>query len=228
MDAPLARGCTATSYRSVFGCAVCNEMAGVYAHADHDRSMLPLGHLSLAYLCYVGAAAVSRHRLPARWGLVWVAVGSQFPDLVDKPLAYVGVVTYGRSLAHSLFTLLFISGLVWVGTRRLAAAWSATRLPDQLRRTLPAAFSIGYASHLLGDAHEALLAGNLWEARFILYPLYQLPASPADEVAPWIRLLDIYQQMETHPHIGLILVTLTVFVGVRVRTHWATRRAEQS
>jgi hypothetical protein len=75
--------------------------------------MLPLGHLSVAYLCYVGYAAVQSRRLPTRWTLLPVALGSQFPDVIDKPLSYWALIPSGRSLAHSVFTCGRIVALVW-------------------------------------------------------------------------------------------------------------------
>lgn len=178
--------------------------------------MLPLGHAALAYLLYVGYAAVRNHRLPVRYGFVPLAIGSQFPDLIDKPLAYIGVLASGRSLAHSLFTFLLITGLVW---------WIATRFtnPDeepwrqQLRSISPSAFGIGYGSHLIGDSYGRLIAGEF--PRFLLYPLYRIPESPLDDVAPWIRMLRIYQEMHTHPQLELLLLALLVFVGIRIHAY---------
>ena len=42
---------------------------------------------------------VGTHRLPAYLALVSLAVRSQLPDLVDKPLAYLDILTYGQSLS---------------------------------------------------------------------------------------------------------------------------------
>jgi hypothetical protein len=181
--------------------------------------VLPLGHLSVAYLCYLGLTIPTRGRLPDRWQLAWVAVGSQFPDLVDKPLAYIGVLTYGRSLAHSLLTFTFLTVLLWWGIRRLRSHQQPITPTARALQVLPAPFSIAYASHLLGDSYEALLAGDFSAARFLLYPLYGVPTSPADEIAPWIRLLNIYRDMETHPHLEVILLAAVVFVVFRLRVH---------
>lgn len=182
--------------------------------------MLPLGHLTLAYLWYVAYAAVGTHRLPARAALVPLAIGSQFPDLIDKPLAYLEVIRYGRSLAHSLFTFAICSLAVWWLARRLRGRWADETLPERLRILTPAAFAVGYLSHLLGDTYRFFLSGDLWAARFLLYPLFPVPVSPADDIAPWIRLFRIYQDMGTHPQLGLIVIAIAVFVGVRVRRYW--------
>ncbi|TKX52721.1 metal-dependent hydrolase [Halorubrum sp. SS7] len=183
--------------------------------------MLPLGHLAFAYLWYALYAATSTHRLPARLALLPLAFGSQFPDLIDKPLAYIGVLTYGRSLAHSLFTFALCTFTVWWLATWLRGRWSAETRPERLRIVTPAAFAIGYASHLLGDTYRFLLSGDLWAARVLLYPLFPVPESPADDIAPWIRLFEIYQEMGTHPQITLIVVAIVVFVGLRVRQYLA-------
>ena len=184
--------------------------------------MLPLGHLAFAYLWYVLYAASSTHRLPAQLALLPLAFGSQFPDLIDKPLAYIGVLTYGRSLAHSLFAFVLCSLVVWWLTIRLRGRWSTETLAERLRIVTPAAFAIGYVIHLLGDTYRFLLAGDLWAARFLVYPLFPVPESPSDDIAPWVRLLEIYQEMGTHPQITLIVLAVIVFVGLRVRQYLAS------
>lgn len=187
--------------------------------------MLPLGHLAFAYLWYAAYAAIGTHRLPARLALVPLAIGSQFPDLIDKPLAYLEVLRYGRSLAHSLFTFTICSLAVWWVTTRLHGRWTAESLPERLRIVTPAAFALGYLSHLLGDTYEFLLTGDLWAARFLVYPLVSVPESPADDVAPWIRLFRIYQEMGSHPQLNLIILAIVVFVGLRLR-YWIQTRSD--
>jgi len=178
--------------------------------------VLPLGHAAIAYLCYVGYAAVSTHRLPARLALLSLFLGSQLPDVIDKPLAYWNVLTYGRSLAHSVFSLLLISALVWWAAQRLQGRWNETTWQDRIRLTAPAGIAIGYGSHLLGDVYRVVLTGQYADARFLFYPLYMMPESPADETPPWLRLVKIYQNMETHPQIELIIVSLVLFIGLRI------------
>ena len=187
--------------------------------------MLPLGHLAVGYLWYAAYAAVGSHRLPARVALVPLVFGTQFPDLIDKPLAYVGVLRYGRSLAHSVFTFVLCTLAVWWISTRLRAHWPVDSLGDRLRRVTPAAFAIGYASHLVGDTYRFLFAGDLWAARFLVYPLTSVPESPSDEIPPWIRLFRIYQEMGSHPQLNVILLATSVFVGLRVRRYWLRSRA---
>jgi hypothetical protein len=70
-----------------------------------------------------------------------------------------------------------------------------------------------------------LLAGDLWAARFLLYPLFPVPESPGDDIAPWVRLFEIYQEMGTHPQIPLIVLAVVVFVGLRVGQYLASSQA---
>jgi len=50
--------------------------------------------------------------------------------------------------------------------------------------------------------------------------LVSVPVSPADDVAPWIRLFRIYQEMGTHPQLNVIVLAVVVFVGLRLRQYW--------
>lgn len=188
-------------------------------------TVLPLGHAALAYLTYVGYSAFKRRRLPHGPELFPLAVGCQFPDLIDKPLAYVGVLPYGRSLAHSVFAFLLIGGAVGWGALSLRLRWDGTRWRDRLRRSTPAAFAVGYASHLIGDAYEALLAGRFVDAGFLLYPLLPLPEDSTAGPAPWVRLYRIYSDMDAHPQVVLVAVAAVVLVAVRVRTHVSRDRS---
>jgi hypothetical protein len=137
--------------------------------------MLPLGHLSVAYLCYVGYATVQSRRLPTRWALLPVAVGSQFPDVIDKPLSYWALIPSGRSLAHSVISFAIICLVMWRIARSLQGHWPADTWQDRLHVTAPSAFTLGYGSHLLADSHTFILTGDLWPADFSCAPFISLP-----------------------------------------------------
>lgn len=190
-------------------------MGAFISQARLDLRVLPLGHLAFAYLLYVSAALANRHPRPTAWALLPLLIGSQLPDLIDKPLAYYGVLTYGRSFAHSIFTTILVCGFVGWIAHTIGGNWPADELPDRLRRHTPVAFTIGYASHLVGDTWHALAAGRIYDARFVLWPLYRMPASPADDMPPLTRMLQIYQEMETHPDLEVIVPAAVVFVGIR-------------
>jgi len=105
-------------------------------------------------------------------GFPYVALlfGTQFPDLVDKPLAWsVAVLPTGRSLAHSLITF----------TLLVAAAWWLTERID--REEYAIAFGIGYASHLVGDSLQPIINLDLPSLTFLLWPV--LP-SPTYDIPP--------------------------------------------
>lgn len=180
--------------------------------------MLPLGHAAFAYLCYVGYGVVGDRRLPAGFALVSLLAGSQFPDLIDKPLTYWDLLPYGRSFAHSIFVLVAVGLLVRVVVRRWDAVWRQSERPELYRIVSPVAFLVGYGSHLLGDAYGAVLAADYAGAAFLFYPLFPLPASASD-VAPWLRLRRIYLNMGTHPQAELIVAALVVFAGIRLHAH---------
>jgi hypothetical protein len=74
---------------------------------------------------------------------------TQFPDLIDKPLAWTaGVFRNGTSVAHSLFVALAVIALaIWIDD-------------EQGPRRVSTAVAIGYLSHLAGDALYPLLVGD--------------------------------------------------------------------
>ncbi len=179
--------------------------------------MFPLGHLAFAYLSYVAAAALTRRPLPAPWPLVPLAFGSQLPDLIDKPLAYYGVIVSGRSAAHSLLAAGVFIALVTVAARGVRRRTDPEHVFGRLGAVTPVAFAIGYLSHFVGDSVRPVLAGNYADVSFLLWPLIDAPRYAGDTVAPWIRLLEMYMQPLTHPNIPVIMAAAVVFVSLRVR-----------
>ncbi len=130
--------------------------------------MWPWGHAAFGYLLYRLALA-ARGALPSGPAVVALGVGTQFPDLVDKPLAWsFGLLPSGRSLAHSLLTATLVVALVVVIARRYD------------RETVAAAFSVGYLSHLLGDALLPLLELDPVFLRFLVWPLLPPPPYESD------------------------------------------------
>jgi hypothetical protein len=126
--------------------------------------MWPWGHLAVGYLIY---AALSRWRFdepPSAAATVAVAFGTQFPDLVDKPLAWTfQVLPSGRSLAHSLLTATVVCVLVYVYARRHGWARPAV------------AFAVGYLSHPFADALSPVLAGEYDYVRYLGWPVLDQP-----------------------------------------------------
>lgn len=138
--------------------------------------MWPWGHLAVGYLCYVAVLRYCDRGAQTLITLLAVAIGSQFPDLIDKPLAWsVAVLPSGRSLAHSLLTATLILGLAY-------------RLSQRVRREEAAvAFGIGYISHSLADLGPivvgGLLQGDLEQLQwttYLLWPVLPSPPYPSD------------------------------------------------
>lgn len=132
--------------------------------------MWPWGHAAVGYLCYSALRLARGRDLPVAWAPVLaVGVGTQFPDLVDKPLAWeFGLLSAGRSLAHSLVILLPLLALLW--------AWVGDG-----KRHLVAAFGVGLLSHPLADALYPTLDGRFRTLGFFLWPLLPLPTYEPSE-----------------------------------------------
>lgn len=126
--------------------------------------MWPWEHLAVGFLGYV---VVRR-----TWGgslrggpVVALAVATQLPDLVDKPLAWsLGVLPSGTSLAHSLFVAVPASIVAVAASRRAR------------RPAYGAALAVGWLSHLAGDALYPVLLGGPPAVGALLWPV--VPAPP--------------------------------------------------
>lgn len=88
----------------------------------------------------------------------WLLLGTQLPDLIDKPLAWFGVLQAARSLGHSLL----VAGPLVV----LLALW----LRRRGRGPAGEALVVGFVSHLLGDAASAVTDG-VDRLSFLAWPL---------------------------------------------------------
>ncbi|SDM92711.1 LexA-binding, inner membrane-associated putative hydrolase [Halogranum gelatinilyticum] len=132
--------------------------------------MWPWGHAAVGYLLYSLYSRSVRNQPPTGLTVVVVGFGTQFPDLIDKPLAWtVSVLPAGRSLAHSLLTASLVIGVVVVLARR------ANRSP------LAGAFGIGYLSHLAADGLYPFLEGEFASLSYLAWPLLPLPAYETDK-----------------------------------------------
>jgi len=120
----------------------------------------------------VAFVVVRDRRLPSSRFVAVVFLGSQFPDLIDKPLAYhVGVIPTGRVFMHSLpIALPFVFVIVLYG-------WKTDRLRFGL------AFAFGYLSHLLADNYTAFLGPNPHIPPDLLWPF--VPPKPRPAIPYW-------------------------------------------
>lgn len=139
--------------------------------------MWPWGHLAFAYLLHSTFAHVRYRRRPTWPGVALAALGSQVPDLIDKPLAWTfGVLPSGRSLGHSFL----------VGTVIVVVAVALLRRYEL--RGQP--FALGYYSHLLGDSIRPVLGGEFSDLAFLLWPFFEVETGEGPSVGIVRHLLN--------------------------------------
>jgi hypothetical protein len=129
--------------------------------------MWPWEHLACGYLAFsLLTRAVDGERPTGRQTLA-VVVGTQFPDLVDKPLGWgTTLLPSGISLAHSLLFAVPVSVAVILIARRAGAGGVGW------------AFAVGYLAHLPGDIVYPMALGGPPRLAFLLWPLLPATASP--------------------------------------------------
>ncbi|WP_330631899.1 metal-dependent hydrolase [Halocatena halophila] len=118
--------------------------------------MWPWDHLALGYVGYSVYIHSRRGRPPGSAETLALAIGTQFPDLLDKPLAWqFHVLPSGTTLFHSAFTAVGLCGL----------------LVYFHRTPVSEAFALGYLLHLPADMlYPALMGNGLWTS-FLWWPL---------------------------------------------------------
>lgn len=129
--------------------------------------MRPIEHLIIAISLAVGYILLTEQRLLSLKLAAVAFVGSQFPDLIDKPLALqLHLIPTGRVFMHSLpFAI-----PVWLAV--LAYGWKTDRPRGGV------VFVLAHASHLLADNYAALASGRV--PSDLLWPfLAPIPRPPA-------------------------------------------------
>lgn len=132
--------------------------------------MMPWGHLAVGYLTYSVGARAWRRSPPGGRAVLALGVGTQLPDLIDKPLNWWFGVFDGRALGHSALTMAVLCGVV--------VAWSRRRG----REELGIAFVVGVATHLLTDSWRAFLEADLGNLGYLLWPVFSAPTYPKDSL----------------------------------------------
>jgi hypothetical protein len=163
--------------------------------------MWPWAHAALGYLLYRLVRDRRELGRPLGPSVITLVVGTQLPDLIDKPLAwYVHVLPYGRSFAHSLLTGV---PLVLVPVAVLLARRGS--------REAAIAFAVGYLSHLLGDGYLFVLQGEWAALGYLAWPLFPLPSTEVE------GLVSHFQAITAEPHFlfGLALTGLATGVWLR-------------
>ena len=122
--------------------------------------MWPWGHVAVAYLLYTVYTRRRYGRPPRALPLLALLIGSQLPDLIDKPLAWsLGVLPGGRTLGHSLLFASLLIPLVYALAIRFDRVEAATALV------------IGHLSHIVADLPPPVLTGDFSDTEFLLWPL---------------------------------------------------------
>jgi hypothetical protein len=101
----------------------------------------------------VAAALLAR---PTRLSPAWLVAGAALPDLVDKPLASLGVVDLYHTVGHSALLLVLVVPVALTGRAGLSAA-------------------VGWGSHLFLDAFHIVVNGRPTDALFLGWPLVVPP-----------------------------------------------------
>lgn len=131
--------------------------------------MWPWGHAAVGYLLYSPLVRLTEGRGPTGVEVAVLAVATQLPDLVDKPLSWIfGIFPQGFAVGHSVFVAVPL-GLAVAGVA-VARDRSATGV----------AFVVGYWSHLLGDVALALALGEPAAVDRVLWPVVTLPPYGTD------------------------------------------------
>lgn len=134
--------------------------------------MWPWDHFAIGYVALSLLGRADIRFTPTAGAVAFVFVGSQLPDLVDKPLGWVFHVLPSVGLGHSLLLALPVSAAViwWRGRHG--------------RRGEGVAFGLGYLLHLPADALYPALLGAETKPWLFLWPL------TAGETAPPTALPD--------------------------------------
>ena len=110
----------------------------------------------MLFATHLLAAGLAARRV--RLSVGWAVAGAALPDLVDKPLAALGVVDLFHSVGHTALLAVAVVPAAFLGRAWLAAA-------------------VGWGSHLLLDAFHVVINGRASDALFLVWPL-AVPPNP--------------------------------------------------
>ena len=142
---------------------------------------------------------ILRHRRLPSFELTAVTfVGSQFPDIVDKPLALqLNLIPTGRVFMHSLP----LAVPIWIVV--LWYSWKTDRIRGGV------AFVYAYASHLVADNYRALTAGHV--SNDLLWPFR--PSIPRPSTPHWAGPNEITVHLFTA--FSVVVLSVTAYYVVR-------------
>ncbi|NHN43173.1 metal-dependent hydrolase [Halorubellus sp. JP-L1] len=122
--------------------------------------MWPWEHAAVGYVCYSIVSRLLSGEPPDGDPVLALAVGTQFPDVVDKTLSWgLGVFPTGYAAGHSVLVS------VPVGVALVAAAARGTQ------RRVAVAFVFGHWSHVATDVLVTLRGGGDPEWGIALWPI---------------------------------------------------------
>lgn len=147
--------------------------------------MFPWGHLAFGYLLFSPLVRLWRRRGPEGLAVVALALGTQLPDLIDKPLSWVFHLTpSGYSVAHSVFVAVPVAGGV------------AVALTARGRSEAGVGFAVGYLSHLAGDVLLAVALRQPYTVERVLWPAVTLPGYASEPSAVGRTLTYVVEWVE--------------------------------
>lgn len=171
--------------------------------------MWPWEHLAFGYLLYSATTHAANGEPPDGRAALALALATQVPDLVDKPLAWsFGVFPVGYAVAHS--ALVVVPTLVAVGVLLERRG---------VDRDLLSAYAVGHLSHLVGDLVYPVLEGRPLPLARVLWPLssYRGPSEETGVLAHVLRYGNeyVHRLLALHPS-PLLLVEVGLMIGVVV------------
>ena len=166
--------------------------------------MWPWEHLAVGYVLFALLARVFDWTLDDV-AVLALAVGTQFPDLVDKPLAWgFAALPSGTSLAHSVFVAVPVALAVWLTLARLSHG------------VVGVGFAVGYLAHLPADIlYGPLTRGGPVSVDPLLWPLVEQTVSNGGGLLATVAYyLAAYQAFLTTPRVVGYLVFELLLLGV--------------
>lgn len=170
--------------------------------------MMPWSHLGIGYFVYSLYARVRTGETPQGGPTLALVFGTQFPDLLDKPLNWWFAILDGRGIGHSLLVMVPFCLVIYLAARQ------------QDRGQLGVAFGVGVLTHLPGDALLALIAGNFrGEVSYLLWPVLPAPTYPSDSLSDHlVRIVGHVQELvQIAMGVDSVLDVAALVLGLSVR-----------
>lgn len=179
--------------------------------------MWPWGHAAVGYLLYSIFSHTKRGEPPGDAAALITLLGTQVPDLIDKPLAWlVHILPTGRSLGHSLFTAVII----------IFAGRAVFRYMGYRELTIP--FAVGHLSGILTDLPVSVLSGDFSRATFLLWPYLPSPHYPLEpSFIAHIQALTLTPYLILQFALGCLMLGLWVYDGAPGLAIYAEFRAKR-